>query len=367
MEKKQPDLLVVGGGPAGLSLGIMCARAGLRTVVVEKKCYPVSKPCGEGLMPRGVACLRQIVPQEFIPSSGIHSFRGIRYISPMGNRATGYFPKGEGWGIERTVLSEMLLRTAEQEERLTLLQNSEAQLVGTPHAPQVHVGDQVFWPQILVGADGLHSKVRRWAGLDGSKSDLQRWGLQQHLYTQPWSNLVEVYWNDQMEAYITPVSPHKVGVAFLSRKGALPQHKGRLLIHSILEDFPELKEKLGQQSAEESFQGIGPLHQKVKGIVHGRVLLFGDAAGYLDAITGEGISNALEQALQLASILGKCFCKGVWQRHYTSIHRGGYYEYALFVRLVLMLHQQKIFRESFIRLSKSLPIMDQALTIRNRR
>ncbi|MEU3055586.1 FAD-dependent oxidoreductase, partial [Streptomyces griseus] len=68
------DILVAGGGPAGLAAAIRAAQAGLEAVVVEPRTAPVDKACGEGIMPGGVAALRDLG----VRVTG-HELRGIRY------------------------------------------------------------------------------------------------------------------------------------------------------------------------------------------------------------------------------------------------------------------------------------------------
>jgi flavin-dependent dehydrogenase len=92
-----------------------------------------------------------------------------------------------------------------------------------------------------------------------------------------------VYWSPWGEAYVTPVEPDLVGVAVLSR------HRPDLAW------FPRLAQQLGDAGRGRA-RGCGPLRQVVSRRVAGRVLLVGDAAGYEDALTGEGISLAVKQA-----------------------------------------------------------------------
>jgi flavin-dependent dehydrogenase len=98
-----------------------------------------------------------------------------------------------------------------------------------------------------------------------------------------WSEFVEVYWSRWGEAYVTPVEPDLVGVAILS--GGRPD----------LAWFPWLAQHLAGADRGRA-RGCGPLRQVVSRRVAGRVLLVGDAAGYEDALTGEGISLAVKQA-----------------------------------------------------------------------
>ena len=299
------EVVVIGGGPAGLSAALICARRGLDTTIVEKRTFPVIKACGEGLMPGGVDALKHLVPQELINKMEYQKFSGIRYIAPNGECTSGYFGKGDGWGIERSALSKLLSQAAEQEPKIKILESTVATVQGSPEHPIVHFNDQTLRPKLLIAADGLHSPIRRWAGLNGSPSKLKRWGLRQHYQITPWTNLVEVHWSKDMEAYVTPVSPNTVGVAVLSHSELISSWQKPIYLKETLQIFSDLSQKLLLSEAKDQLIGIGPLHQTVKRTGTGKVVLVGDAAGYLDAITGEGISNAMEQALLMDRILEK--------------------------------------------------------------
>jgi flavin-dependent dehydrogenase len=99
---------------------------------------------------------------------------------------------------------------------------------------------------------------------------------------------VEVHWGSYGEAYVTPVGTDLVGVAVLSAR--------RVAFEEQLNEFPQLRERLANASAATRARGAGPLRQRVARRVAGRVLLVGDAGGYVDALTGEGISLGMAQA-----------------------------------------------------------------------
>jgi flavin-dependent dehydrogenase len=139
----------------------------------------------------------------------------------------------------------------------------------------------------VIAADGLHSPVRRMLGLEAAPSRLRRWGQRRHFATAPWTSFVEVHWSPLAEAYVTPVGEREVGVAVLSsvRRG----------YDELLDGFPSLRERLTGAPAG-PVRGSGPLRQRTRARTAGRVLLVGDAAGYVDALTGEGIALAFAQA-----------------------------------------------------------------------
>jgi flavin-dependent dehydrogenase len=270
------DLLVAGGGPAGLATAILGARAGLEVVVVERRHGPVDKACGEGLMPHAVELLRGLG----VDAPG-KPFHGITYLDGR-CRVTGLFRGGAGRGVRRTALHAGLLEAAMAAG--VRLEHGDAGPV-SQDALSVHCSG--FRARYLAAADGLHSPIRAALGLARPSAGPRRWGIRRHILMTPWSDCVEVYWSDDAEAYVTPVADDCVGVAILtSRKGGFDEHLGA---------FPALQETV-QGQAHGPDRAAGPLRQKVRSRTAGRVMLVGDAAGYVDALTGEGLGIAFGAA-----------------------------------------------------------------------
>lgn len=279
-------LLVVGGGPAGLATAIRARLAGMDVTVLDRSSPPIDKACGEGLMPDAVARLREIgVEPRGMP------FRGVRYFDG-GVMAEGVFPHAGGLGVRRLELHEALVRRAGQ-VGVDLRWGVKA---GGLVEGGVETGEGVFQARWIVGADGLRSQVRRWAGLDGGEGPLPRYGVRRHFAMAPWSEFVEVYWGPDREAYVTPVAADQVGVALLwsGRKAGF---------EDLLEDFPALKSRIEGAPVASRDRGTGPLHQRVRAVHRGNVALVGDAAGYVDAITGEGLAVALHESAALVEAI----------------------------------------------------------------
>jgi flavin-dependent dehydrogenase len=104
---------------------------------------------------------------------------------------------------------------------------------------------------------------------------------------EPWSEFVEVHWTPAAEVYVTPVSHDLVGVAVLGQ---------RSLDYAAVLHATAVGQRLAGAEPVSSLRGAGPLMQRTARRVSGRVLLVGDAAGYVDALTGEGIRLGLAQA-----------------------------------------------------------------------
>lgn len=270
------DLLVAGGGPVGLATALYAARAGLDVGVREPRTGIIDKACGEGLMPGAVAALRDL---DVILDG--HPIQGIRYLDPRWS-AEVQFRSGGGVGVRRTVLHGALLARAARSG------------IESDHRPVREVvdrGDHLLVDgeptRYLIAADGLHSPVRHLLGLTGPPARQRRHGLRCHVEVQPWTAFVEVHWAAVGEAYVTPVGDGQVGVAVLTEE--------RRPLSELLGEFPLLDERISGRTHSKA-RGAGPLRQRSLRRVAGRVLLVGDAAGYVDAITGEGIALGLAQA-----------------------------------------------------------------------
>ena len=270
------DLVIAGGGPVGLATALYAARAGLDVAVREPRQGTIDKACGEGLMPGALVALRELG----VDPPG-HELAGIRYVSPS-RSVSAPFRHGVGRGVRRTALHSAL-RAAVDAAGIPV-EHRPVRSIGM-RADHVSVDDEPT--RHLVAADGLHSPIRRMLRLDGPTSSVRRYGLRCHVDVPPWTSYVEVHWSALGEAYVTPVGPSCVGVAVLSAS--------RRPLPELLATFPRLREHLGDPPLGD-VRGAGPLRQRARRRVVGRVLLVGDAAGYVDALTGEGIGVGLAQA-----------------------------------------------------------------------
>ncbi len=278
------DLAIVGGGPAGLAVALAACQRGLRAVVFEIGEPGRDKACGEGILPDGVQALEELG----VETAGLgRAFRGIRFHDESHSVAAD-FPGVRGLGVRR---SRLHLQLAEAAERAGATLRWRCRVEGLA-ADGVRIPGQTIAARYVVGADGLHSRVRSWAGLEGGAGAHRRFGVRRHYAIAPWSERVEVGWREGCEAYVTPVGEREVGVAMLWSGAAARFDR-------LLERFPELARRLAGAARSSRDRGAGPFHQRARGAVRGRVALVGDAAGYLDAVTGEGLALAFREAQAL--------------------------------------------------------------------
>ncbi len=294
MSNNSCDVLIVGGGPAGLAAAIALRQRGAEVLVADALRPPIDKACGEGIMPDSRVELARL-GVDLEPHHGA-AFNGITFASEHA-RVSAEFPSGRGIGVRRTTLHQLLVDRASAagvrffwKTRVVLKPGHAATLSGQPIAYR--------W---LVGADGNASRVRSWAGLEGGSLRSRRFGFRAHFRVSPWSNQVEVHWSDLGQAYITPTGPEELCVSVMTRDPSVR-------IAAILASIPILRDKLCGAEPISTDRGCVTLTRCLRRVTRrnatfGGVALLGDASGSADAITGEGLGLAFRQALLLAQSL----------------------------------------------------------------
>ena len=300
------DVIVVGGGVAGASLAAWLGRRGCSVELFEAQTFPRDKPCGEGIMPAGVAALRRLGLPD---GAGGVPFHGVRYHS--GARvAVGRFPAGpgeesSGRGQRRLVLDQRLFDAAASTPGVCAhtAATVEAPLIEQDRVTGVRVHGESRRAPLVVAADGARSRLRHRLHLDVPVPH-SRVGARRHYRLAPGQvadSWVDIFLGRHHEFYVTPLPGHEVLVALLAEAGAVSAPL-EPLFDRWRDEMPRLRQLLdGAQPVSELL--ATPLAARTRaGYVPGAVLL-GDAAGFLDPITGGGIAQALVTSESLAGFI----------------------------------------------------------------
>jgi len=331
-----PQVVIVGAGPVGLACAIFAARAGLTPLVLESGVADGDKACGEGLMP-GV---RPLLDELGIDPPGLELV-GVSYRQNTIS-VDHTFPGNPGRGVRRTVLIDALRAKADElgiERQLSRVTTVRA----GSHSVSLGLADGSHLDAAyVVACDGLHSTVAKELGvIRPQKKRGRRYGLRQHFSTPPWSSFIEVYYAGSSELYITPVDSHTVGVAVLGPKG--------VNLAESISQVPEVTARLAGAHSASSLRGAGPFPHRVRKARVGRVLFVGDAAGYVDAITGEGLRVGFAQAREAIRAIAT-ERPGSYPRRWRAVTR----EFRLLTRGLVMVASSPL-RGSIVPLAKALP------------
>jgi 2-polyprenyl-6-methoxyphenol hydroxylase-like FAD-dependent oxidoreductase len=292
------EVLIVGGGPAGLAASIAIRQRGIECTVVEARPSGIEKACGEGLMPDSREVLAQL--GVTLDEADGHLFQGIRFENSAAH-VEARFSHAPGIGVRRPHLHALLSQRAQQ-AGAHLLWNTRIQLpeAAAPDANGYRsalVNGQPMRFRWLIGADGQASSVRKWAGLDRTRSRSLRYGFRTHYRIDPATTLfdmVEVHWGRQGQLYLTPVAPDCVCAVYITRD---PQcDRGNLLA-----EFPRIAKILQSAEIVTAQRGAVSASCKLHRVATDSVALLGDASGSADAITGEGLAITFRQSLALAA------------------------------------------------------------------
>lgn len=292
--------LICGAGPAGLLCGIGLRRDGHRVVIIERELAAHRPVCGEYLSPQGVAALEQmglgVVLEEF------PKVWGMRLFSPGDLAVLARFPDnrcGASLNRERFQASLAILFAAaggelHYGEALTEMQ----QFLNYVKITTSYANYEV---DAVIGADGRSSKVAKLAGISLLAPDHQRVAI--HAYLNPLAPLDRFgqmhILADGSYAGINPLGDTEVNFSIVTDAENVKSAGGpkALLNYHIIAN-PGLRSQFRPLS-HEKVKTTFPINCAPTEIVRGRVALIGDASGFIDPLTGEGITTAIKTAARL--------------------------------------------------------------------
>ncbi|MDQ6919144.1 MAG: NAD(P)/FAD-dependent oxidoreductase [Candidatus Dormibacteraeota bacterium] len=300
------QVIVVGAGPVGSVLAMLLGRSGVTTLVLEKASFPRDKACGEGLMPGGVAVLEGLgidLAREGFPQIG-----GVAYRTPGVGTMFGAFRAGpglpgHGFGVRRVRFDALLAERAATTPNVDLRTGCAVKAIErTGTRFQVETSGGPLTAERVVGADGLRSTTRRLLGWSKPHSRPHRHALVSHLAV-PRHSVREVYVTvlPGNEVYVAPSGPDEVLAIVLGTPGNLRAHESSV-VDSYRRTVATAHPEFGGAECGR-IRGAGPFRVSSRTVAEGGAFLAGDAAGFIDPITGDAMSAGFRAASYLAELL----------------------------------------------------------------
>jgi menaquinone-9 beta-reductase len=303
------DVVVVGGGPAGSVTALLLARAGHSVLLVDRARFPRAKPCGDCLSAGAPAVLERLGLLERVRAAPHATLSGWRIVAPDGTSFTAPIadPPGHALAVERLHLDSVLLDCA-REAGVSVFEDERVNDVIRHHTGRVDgvvTGRGSRRARLVVGADGLRSIVARRLGAIRRPPQLRKISLTMHLDAALNDDGAgEMHIGTDITAGLAPVDGQRSNLTVVAhgRLRRAVAANPRAFVLSAVEALPALR---GRVPASAILHGellsSGPFDQPVRRVVFDGAALAGDAAGYYDPFTGQGVCHALLGAELLAA------------------------------------------------------------------
>lgn len=310
------DVVVAGGGPAGVAAAVFLRQKGHDVLLLDEARFPRDKVCGEGISPEAWPLFRALGAEDAVRALRPHALHGMTLVAPDQTSFTGrYGPDRPGLALRRTELDVALLAVA-RAARVEILEGARVTDLlrkgGCVRGVRYDGGEAVR-ARLVVGADGRRSVVARHLGLLSEDEHLRKFAVRG--YWEGVSGLGdcgEMHVGGGGYCGIAPLSSSAANVSFVLDRTDLRPARGRLegFYREALARWPGVADRLISARLAGPPRAIGPLALRARRVSAPGALLVGDAAGFFDPFTGEGVTLALRSAQLAAEVADNALRRG---------------------------------------------------------
>jgi flavin-dependent dehydrogenase len=308
------EVIVVGGGPAGSVTAALLAERGHRVLLMDKARFPRHKACSEYVNAGGAKLLAALGFSADLEALGAHRMAAMLIHAPGGKRFLADFSAAEpgayAIGLSRYRLDALLLGRARdagvvvhEGAHVREVMAAQGRVLGV--AATIDGRRETLRAPLTIGADGRHGMVSRTLGLDVFPRWPRRTGLVAHFRgVRGLDRCGEMHVARHTYAGLAPLEDGLTNVAFVSASKTVADRDGTLEDYFMtgLEAIPAIGEKLANAERVGGIRGVGPMARRARRVAGNGYLLVGDAAGFLDPFTGDGIREALQSAMLAAPV-----------------------------------------------------------------
>lgn len=323
------DVLVVGAGPAGSIAALVLARAGVRVRLVDRAQFPRDKLCGDTLNPGTLSILDRlnvadVVRRRALPITGMH------ITGPGGALVSADYPEGfRGGALARRELDTLLVEAATAAGatfeagvvvRAPLMNADTSRVTGVRLA--AGDSDHSLQARVVIAADGRHSTLAFGMGLANYVPMPKRWAFGAYFIdVDGLSSRGEMHIRPDGYIGVAPLPSSVVNVCVVRElKSMLRAQRVNIddVVHQALRRDPILAERFSGARQVSAVTSLGPLAVDCRSAGCPGLLLAGDAAGFIDPMTGDGLRFAIRGGELAAEAALRELSNGV--AAYGSLH-----------------------------------------------
>jgi geranylgeranyl reductase family protein len=339
------DLLIAGAGPAGCTLALNLAPAGLQIGIIEKETFPRHKICGDALSGKVLSVMKRIpggVYEDFLDRVDKLPSLGIKFVSPDYHSIDVPFilktdkdQPAPGFVCKRDDFDQFMFGKLKMHPNIRVFEGEELESVVVAEGfVSAKTRCHEFRGRVIAGADGVHSTVRKC--LHGLQPEKKHFcvgirGYYKNVTDLHPDNYIElVFLKKLLPGYfwIFPSTGGLVNAGFGMLQNRISKHRENMahILHEIIQSDPLIARRFKNATPvgkpEAHTLPLGTCNITRSG---NRFILLGDAGFLVDPFSGEGIGNAMASGEIGAEILKNCFNEnnfsaGSLQRYDTRIH-----------------------------------------------
>jgi flavin-dependent dehydrogenase len=314
-------VVVAGAGPAGCAAAIFLKQRGHDVLLVDAARFPRDKVCGESVSPEAWRLLRGMGSEARVRALGPRPIRGMRLTAPDGTSFVGDYGRDRepGFALRRCDLDLALLLSVRdarvdvlEETRVSDLCIDDGRVTGVTLL-RPGGAEATCRARLVIGADGRASRVARRLGLLREHRRLRKFAVRGH-----WDGMGGLDAYGEMHVGgggycgIAPLSDSLANVAFVLDQADMAGAAGDVegFYRRTLQRWPRIAERLSGARLLAPPRAIGPLALVARRVSGPGVMLVGDAAGFFDPFTGEGVTLALRGSEMAAAVASRALRSG---------------------------------------------------------
>lgn len=297
------DVLVIGAGPAGSAAALTLARAGVNVRMVDRARFPREKLCGDTVNPGTLALLDRLGPGAQLRERA-HAITGMVVTGPGGAAIHADYPDGlKGAAVTRRELDLLLVEAATRAgARFDAGVMVRAPLVGERNrlaGVRVAAGsaDHDIYAKVVIAADGRHSRLAFHLGLARYAAAPKRWAFgAYYIGVDGMSTRGEMHLRTDGYVGLAPLAGGVTNVCVVRElQTAFRAHRmdAEQVVQAAIDGDPQLRDRFTRAQQVSEVVSLGPLAVDAKAAGYPGLLLAGDAAGFVDPMTGDGLRFAI--------------------------------------------------------------------------